>query len=174
MSSPMPIIDAALTLASMDDVRDAISRNLRDSAEWKPIMWRVRSEWLVALIDELEEKGYPYNATVKREAEHRLGLPPRSEADYHQEGDTLSLLIYNAQCFRRSDAARVREAQEAADGWVRPTIEWLHERVGKRVEVLRVEGLARVELVDNKPAVRPPRTRNKLYQLDTIKVRDAR
>lgn len=169
------IIDAALTLATQAEVRDAVDRNLRESPEWKPIMWRVRSEWLVALIGEIEASGqFPYNDAVKRLAEARLGYPPRFKDDYHDEGDTLSLLIYNASRFRRSDAARAREAREAADGWVRPTPEWLRERVGMRVEVLRVEGLARVELCDGKPVIRPPRTRVKAYALDTIKVREAR
>jgi hypothetical protein len=64
----------------------------------------VKSIWLITLIDEIEESGrYPYNAVVKRLAEQRMGLPPKTDTEYAREGDVLSLLIYNAQCYRRSD-----------------------------------------------------------------------
>lgn len=168
------IIEAALTLATMEDVRDAIARNLRESPEWKPILWRIRSQWLVSLILEIQASGqYPYNATVKQEAEARLGFPAQDSEYYHREGDTLSLLVYNAQCFLRSDKARQQEAQETADGWVRPTDEWLRARMGKHVDVLRAEGRGRVDtLPSGAMCVRPARKRTKFYDLDTIKVRD--
>jgi hypothetical protein len=69
-----------------------------------PFSWRVRSEWLVNLIREIEESGqYPYNATVAQLAISRLGLPEMSYAELSKEGTTLSRLVYNAQGFRRSD-----------------------------------------------------------------------
>lgn len=167
--------DPLLTLHTREDVKDAVDRDLR--AEWgKKYQFarHIRSEWVVSLIDEIEKSGqYPYNAVVKKLAWERLGYAPLKEADYANEGDTLSLLIYNAQCYRRSDRAKALDAAETAAGWVRPTEEWLKARVGKRVEVLGVDdGPCRVDRTSGEVVVRPPRTRNKRYALDQIKVRD--
>ena len=95
-----------LVLASMEDVRRAMN-DPKITASRKEIAsdpWLVKSIWLIELIDEIAATGeYPYNSTVKHLAEQRLGLPPQSHAYYAKEGDTLSLLIYNAQRFRGSD-----------------------------------------------------------------------
>lgn len=92
-----------LTLATMEEVRAAIDTNARKVWD-STLRWRVKSLWLIGLIDEVVASGeYPYNATIKKLAEQRLGLPPKLEREYSQEGDTLSLLIYNAQGYRRSD-----------------------------------------------------------------------
>ena len=94
------------TLATMEDVR-AVLELPRKRLLGVENEFRIRSEWLIALIDEIAASGeYPYNATVKRMAADRLGIPRQSDDWYAREGDVLSLLIYNAQCFRSSDKYR--------------------------------------------------------------------
>jgi hypothetical protein len=61
-------------------------------------VYRIKSTWLIALIDEIAASTYPYNSTVQRAAETRLGIPAQPD-----NGSLLSLLIYNAQGYRRSD-----------------------------------------------------------------------
>lgn len=86
--------------------------------------YRIKSLWLISLIDEHVASGhYPYNSCIKKLAEQRMGFPPKPEAEYSREGDNLSLLIYNAQCYRRSD-------QLHADGFIPLTTE-LIERLGE-------------------------------------------
>lgn len=99
-------MEPIMILRTMEDVRRTIAEPKAEYIKQFPGMgqFRIRSAWLVELIGEIETGGeYPYNATVKRLAEQRLGFAPKSDAEYSREGDTLSLLIYNAQCFRRSD-----------------------------------------------------------------------
>jgi len=83
--------------------------------EWKaphhrhPFEYCVHSDWVIELIDEIVARGdYPYNAEVRRLAMQRLGMPPISEAELAKEGTPLSLLVYNAQGFRRD--RNLREA----------------------------------------------------------------
>lgn len=93
------------TLATMDEVREAMTMPRKSCCGFTGLdIYRIKSTWLVGLIDEIAASGeFPYNATVKKLAEERLGLPPKSDAEYAHEGDVLSLLIYNAQCYRSSD-----------------------------------------------------------------------
>lgn len=64
--------------------------------------WRVKSLWLISLIDEIEATGeYPYNITIIALASERLGLPkPKDREDC---GTPLSALVYNAQGYRHHD-----------------------------------------------------------------------
>lgn len=100
-------MDPSLVLETGEDLRDAVRDDLR--VVWRkqphPFQYRVRSEYLVNLVEQLPRSpgGVVYNCDVKRAAIDRLGLP---EEDVHTEGTTLSLLIYNAQQFRRSDEYR--------------------------------------------------------------------
>ena len=90
----------------IEGVREALS-----NTSWKdkkhPFCYKVKSDWLIALVDEIirgKGKGFAYNVDVRILAEERLGgFPKRTQAEYSQEGTPLSTLIYNAQCFRRSD-----------------------------------------------------------------------
>lgn len=59
---------------------------------------KIKSLWLIALIDEMAKTEYPYNATVQREAEKRLGLERQND-----NNSFLSYLVYYAQSYRRSD-----------------------------------------------------------------------
>ena len=64
-----------------------------------PFAWRIKSCWLIALIDQYAATGqYPYNSAVQRVAEKRLGIAQQSDS-----GSALSQLVYNAQRFQRSD-----------------------------------------------------------------------
>lgn len=92
-------------LDSMEDVRQALSEPHNKLFGFSGLeCYRIKSLWLISVIDEIAASGqYPYNATVKKLAEEKLGLPPKTEVEYSREGDTLSLLIYNAQGYRHSD-----------------------------------------------------------------------
>lgn len=71
-----------------------------------PFAYRVKSQWLCDELDHYEAIiGFPYNAAVQRWIEEREGLEMQPEA-----ASPLSLLIYNAQKYRRSDRLR-------KDGW---------------------------------------------------------
>lgn len=59
---------------------------------------RIKSLWLIALIDEVAQTQYPYNSTVQREAEKRLAIEKQSD-----NSSFLSALVYFAQSFRNSD-----------------------------------------------------------------------
>ena len=135
MSEFMP--EPSIVLPDMEAVRQVCAANMRDSAAWivGRTAWQVKSLWIIGLIDEIiaEKKArakpirennsgiivislfgddaFAYNSEVKKLAEQRLGFPPKPEAEYSREGDTLSLLVYNAQGYRRSDQLR-------ADGFV--------------------------------------------------------
>ena len=90
-----------LVLETMEDVRSAMQG---DRKSLGPDPYDIKSVWVISLIDEIAAEGkYPYNATIKKLAEQRLGLPPKSEAEYAKEGDVLSLMVYNAQKYRRHD-----------------------------------------------------------------------
>jgi hypothetical protein len=68
--------------------------------------WTVKSLWLISLIDELagdQPDKVVYNAEIKAEAHKRLGLGTLTDKDAATEGDALSRLVYNAQCYRHSD-----------------------------------------------------------------------
>ena len=88
-----------------------VAAALRDTSWMKlpyPQSYRIKSVWLISLIDEIEASGkFPYNADVLEMAENRLGMPPRPKrSDYSQEGSPLSQLIYNAQQYHHSDRLR--------------------------------------------------------------------
>ena len=69
--------------------------------------YRVESKWIESLIDAIEAEGqYPYNAVVNKRAQLAMGWPEKTEAEYAREGTPLSLLIYNAQSYRRSNKLR--------------------------------------------------------------------
>ncbi len=95
-------------LESMEDVRAHLTDRKGHCCGLSGLdQYRIKSVWLVSLIDEIVAAGkYPYNADIKKLAEQRLGLPARPDAEYSVENDSLSTLIYNAQKFRRSDALR--------------------------------------------------------------------
>lgn len=97
MSEFMP--EPSLTLETQADLAAVLAT--MPEAEIRSCRQRIKSVWLIGLIDEIAASGqYPYNATVNKLACERLGLPT---ADSNHEGTALSWLVYNAQNFRRSD-----------------------------------------------------------------------
>jgi hypothetical protein len=110
----------SLVLDTQADVAEAIAADWRaNGCPAGANQWKIKSLWLISLIDRTVADGnYPYNATIKRLAETALGFAPKSEAEYSREGDTLSLLIYNAQCYRRSDALRAEGFEPATEALV--------------------------------------------------------
>jgi hypothetical protein len=90
----------------LDTIEDA--RKVVETEGWRNSLgdekWFVKSNWIISLIDEVEASGeYPYNATVKKLAELRLGYPLKTDKEYATEGDNLSLLVYNAHKYRDHD-----------------------------------------------------------------------
>ena len=75
---PEPLI----TLLTMEEVHKALSES--KDAPFGLVgldRYKIKSLWLIELIDEIVSTGsYPYNATVKRLAESRLGFPPKRDA----------------------------------------------------------------------------------------------
>lgn len=153
MESPLQV------LPDMEDVRKFIALPRPNGCD----SFRIKSVWIVGLIDEISARGeYPYNATVKRLAMDRLGMPRVSDAEYAREGDALSLLVYNAQCFRRSDMLR-------ADGFKPFTDELLTEAgAGGRIELLgsnmlggQARSILKVRDLGGKLYAMPPKARNR-------------
>lgn len=90
--------DPVLTLETIEDVRGALANPVWETRD----RFEVKSVWMIGIIDEIVASGkYPYNNDVQRLAEKRLGIPPQPES-----GSPLSLLVYNAQCYRDSDRKR--------------------------------------------------------------------
>ena len=101
-----------LVLETLEDVRTFIQKPRNELKHLVSDQFRIKSLWLIALIDEIVAIGkYPYNADVALLADERLGNPVKPYTEYSRDGTTLSLLVYNAQCYRRSD-------QLYADGYV--------------------------------------------------------
>jgi hypothetical protein len=162
MSLPM------LILETRDEVAAAIDANL--GTVWKrepyPFAYRIKSHWLIEVIREIVAEGkYPYNSTVKKRAEEQLGLPPRSEAEYSTEGDTLSLLIYNAQCYRDSDDLIAAGFEYGSED----LLQIAHES-GRRIET-RSGTLLTVREVDGKLYAFKPRARKLAVDITGVPVR---
>lgn len=115
-------------LDTIDDVRDALAntdwiketptpitadqeKNLQAAGiKARPTTshrFTTKSLWLISLIDELAGPTNPdrtvYNSEIKAEAHKRLFGTTLTHADAAKEGDALSALVYNAQCYRHSD-----------------------------------------------------------------------
>lgn len=111
-----------------------------------PFEYCVHSDWLIGLIDEIvsgNNKGFAYNVDVLHLARERLGLPKLPDAEACKEGSALSLLIYNAQGFRRDrdlrDAGLLPLTQEMIDEAAR-TKQQIELSDGTRCNVRAVEG----------------------------------
>lgn len=146
MSDFMP--DPSIHLRTAEETIDAINDPSWLSLPY-PGRWCVRSDFLVALIDEFKREGkYPYNSEVQRVAESRLGIPQMPDNQ-----STLSLLVYNAQKFRRSDRLR---AQGLA-----PLTQEMIDRAGEGGKVLIGETVFNVRHVGGKLHLMKPRARNR-------------
>jgi hypothetical protein len=114
MAEFMP--EPSLVLETADDLRAALADTAWMHREY-PYSWRVKSVWLIGLIDEIvaadRERDFAYNLDVQRQAEARLGIPPMDEND-----SPLSRLVYNAQQYRRSDRLRAEGFEPFTDDLV--------------------------------------------------------
>lgn len=159
MSEFMP--EPYLVLPDMESVRNAVKDDLRSTSN-SVDRWRIKSLWLVQLIEEIIATRKPalprtdgalviriggdepiaYNAEVKKLAELRLGMAPQSDAYYAREGDTLSLLVYNAQNYRRSDKLRADGFEPASQSLLDslPIGTKIETRGGKEYVVREVDG----------------------------------
>jgi hypothetical protein len=148
---PEPLI----TLLTMEDVHKALSKSKDAPFGLRGLdRYKIKSRWLIELIDEIVSTGsYPYNATVKRLAESRLGFPPKRDSEHSNENDTLSLLIYNAQSYRRSDRLRTQGFE--------PFTEEVLERAFSLGRLLELESDVRQEV----PPFKVRRIGGKLYAM---------
>lgn len=86
--------------------------------------WSVKSTWLCELLDAREATGkYQYNAEFQHWFEKEYGVGP-----FDENGSPLSLLVYNAQRFRRHDKM-IRE------GYQPGSEELLREAFAKKVDI---------------------------------------
>lgn len=124
--------------------------------------FRIKSQWLCDLLNEREATGeYQYNATFQRWFEREFNLMPSGE-----NGSVLSTLIYNAQCYRRSDKLQ-------ADGWRPASSDLLQEAFDRKAKVeLCTDGLMgsgittlNVRQINGQLYAMKPRARNKAVML---------
>ena len=92
-----------LTLHGIEGVKAALAAPEQWCNLPYPGKYRVKSDWIIGLITEIEASGkYPYNLTVAKLAHARLGLPPMT--DHELDHGHLATLVYNAQRYRNSDS----------------------------------------------------------------------
>jgi len=101
---PLKTLDEKETLAllklSLEEIHQ-LDRELGGMGKW-----RIKSLWLCELLNQREKThGFQYNAEFLRWFEKEYGVGPFAE-----NGSTLSILIYNAQGYRRHDRL-------VAEGW---------------------------------------------------------
>lgn len=125
-----------MTLNSKDDLLGALANENQIFAALPKVSYgrepkhndyfsiKIKSLWLVALIDEIAKTQYPYNTTVQREAEKRLGIERQGD-----NGSFLSYLVYFAQRYRSSD-------QHIADGFAPLTQAMIEQafKLGGKIE----------------------------------------
>lgn len=88
--APLLVLDKEQTLALLDNPGDFLKSDTR---------WAVKSEYLCEFMNELERtSGFVYNTSAMRAFEKAHDLP-----QYDDNGSVLSLLVYNAQGYRRGD-----------------------------------------------------------------------
>jgi hypothetical protein len=115
--APVLVLDKDATLAF-------IHENSGDFYQ-HPDRFAIRSNYLCDFLDELGESGFVYNLQAQRAFEKAHDIPEMAES-----GSVLSLLIYNAQGYRRGDA-------KVAAGWHPGNGDLLEEahRTGSKIEV---------------------------------------
>ena len=89
---PVLILDQEQTLALLDQPESSLPDDLNK--------FRIKSTWLCALLNERERvAGFQYNAQFQAWFEQQFQIGSITE-----KNSMISLLIYNAQCYRRHDA----------------------------------------------------------------------
>lgn len=119
--------------------------------------FKIKSLWLISIINEILASGqrdFAYNADVKKLAEQHLGLPSKNDAEYSREGDALSRLIYNAQCYRRSDALLAEGYQPFTDEFLLRAF-----RLKQFIQFSGIRQIYKVRLIGGKLYAQEPRKR---------------
>jgi hypothetical protein len=90
--TPLLILDQEQTLALLGQPESSLPDNLNK--------FRIKSTWLCSLLNERERiAGFQYNAQFQAWFEQQFQI-----GSINVKNSMLSLLIYNAQCYRRHDA----------------------------------------------------------------------
>jgi hypothetical protein len=90
--TPVLILDQEQTLVLLGQPESSLPDNLDK--------FRIKSTWLCALLNERERvAGFQYNAQFEQWFEQQFQVGSITE-----KNSMLSLLVYNAQCYRRHDA----------------------------------------------------------------------
>jgi hypothetical protein len=90
--TPVLVLDQEETLAMIDLQESSLPDDLNK--------FRIKSTWLCSQLNERERiAGFQYNAQFQAWFEQQLQIGSITE-----KNSMLSLLIYNAQCYRRHDA----------------------------------------------------------------------
>lgn len=92
LAPPKRLLNKEETLAVLQDPESF----MRDRDHWE-----VQSTWICERLNEYEKSGFVYNSEAQRKIEAEEGLPR-----FNDNNSALSLLIYNAQKYRRSDRLR--------------------------------------------------------------------
>lgn len=89
---PILVLDQEQTLAMIELLESSLPDDLNK--------FRIKSSWLCSLLNERERvAGFQYNAQFQAWFEQQFQIGSITE-----KNSMLSLLIYNAQCYRRHDA----------------------------------------------------------------------
>ena len=100
MSEFMPT--PTIVLHGKQELLDALNNPYWDQEKDDSMLrWKIKSDFIIECIQEIQNSGkYAYNADVNRLVSEKLKLP---EHDYNSSNTPLSTLVYNAQCYKRSD-----------------------------------------------------------------------
>mgnify|MGYP000847628713 CR=1 FL=1 len=123
--------------------------------------YTIQSLWICDRLNEYEKDGYVYNAPAQRRLEAEEGLPPSPE-----NGSILSVLIYNAQTYRREDRLRAQGFQSLTADMVKQAIErnLMIEVQGETLLGGEARTVCRPVQTGEGFAVLLPRKRNKGYR----------
>lgn len=147
---PFLYLDQPATLALLAQGIEALPDSLAK--------YRVKSTWLCTLMNERAKvDGYQYNSKFQAWFERQFQLGP-----FNENNSVLSILIYNAQRYRRHDAM-------IEDGWTPCTPESLQQAFeqGRKLECLGENiiggstiGTLNIREVNGRLYAFPPRKRN--------------
>ena len=155
--------EPVLLLATKEQTLVALTDTAWTKAEY-PGPYRVKSQWLCDELDAREKAtGFQYNAEFQRYIEAQCGLAPSPES-----GSPLSLLIYNAQAYRRSDRLR-REGyapltQDMADAAMNRKAKI--QVYGSSLLGMPATGLFNPRRIQGRVYLMPPRSRTRCIRIE--------
>lgn len=148
--------EPSLVLSGKEELLNAMEKSRNLFGEHK---WLVRSDFVCDCIREIKASGkYPYNSTVWEYVREKLGLP---YVRHEHEGDTLSLFVYNAQQFVRSDDLK-------ENGYAPLTQEMVDEAFSKKMKIQTNSGrVYNVRKIGDRVYAMQPRVRTRALSVDT-------